>query len=147
MFAWWALLGDQAGIFDSSSLAIILVLIGVVPVPEVLHALSNPQHGRGPSSIIGIWPAKMLIYAHYLDSMTRERFLTVLMAPLLVLSVLPLPVCLLLRFAPGWVVVMSVWNGLLSCGDLLGFAIVAFQIPRGANIRNQGLATLWKHAD
>jgi len=141
MLAWWFLLRGRIG--TPGPLAVGLVLFGVIQVHELLHTAIHPGQGSGLSSIIGIWPSRLLFYAHYLEAMTRERFLLVIMAPLFVLSLLPLPVCIFVGYAPGFVVLTSVLNAFLSCGDLLAFALVAVQIPRGAIVRNQGYATWW----
>jgi len=44
----------------------------------------------------------------------------------------------------GWVAFISSFNALLACGDVLGVALLLFQIPANATVRNQGWRTYWK---
>jgi hypothetical protein len=123
--------------------AYLLILVGIIPVHEGLHVLAHPEQGRSPDSIVGFWPKTLLFYAHYDQVLTRNRMLLILLLPFLVLSVVPLAVCGLLGWHWSWVGVLSVWNGLLSCGDLFGVMIVAWQVPQAARVRNQGYRTWW----
>jgi hypothetical protein len=44
-----------------------------------------------------------------------------------------------------WRVVMlaSVLNALVACGDLFGIGLLLWQVPRAATVRNQGWRTFW----
>jgi hypothetical protein len=33
---------------------------------------------------------------------------------------------------------------MFACGDFVGFALILFQVPRAATVRNQGWRTYWK---
>jgi hypothetical protein len=122
---------------------LLLILVGIVPVHEMLHLLAHPGMGRSPDSIVGFWPATLLFFVHYDESLPRNRFLLILGLPFGVLSVLPLVVCGLAGWHWPWVGVVSVWNGVMSCGDLFGMLILALQVPRRATVRNQGYRTWW----
>jgi hypothetical protein len=116
----------------------------MIPVHELIHALANPRFGFTPRTAVGVWPSHLLFYAHYDGELPRGRFLAILVAPTVVLTVFPLLVCIAFRFdAPG-VAALAVANGLGAAGDLLGVGFVLAQIPRGAVIRNQGWRSYWK---
>jgi hypothetical protein len=128
----------EGGIFGS----LILGLIAVVH--ELLHVLAHPNHGRSSSSIVAIWPSRCLVYAAYLEGMTRNGVLLALLMPFFVISVIPLVACSLFRINAPCLPLVSVLNGFLSCGDLLIFLLLICQVPSKAKVRNQGWRTWWK---
>jgi hypothetical protein len=124
----------------------LLILLLIVPVHELLHAFTHPGWGTSSNSIIGLWPSKGLFYAHYEGEMSRNRFLLVFVMPLIVLGVLP---TLLIRMKPEWtqsLLSISLFGTILASGDLVGVAIIFFQVPRSAVVRNKGSRTYWKPA-
>ncbi len=120
-----------------------LVVVAIIPVHEMLHAWTHPGHGRSAASIIGVWPARALFYAHYDDVLRRDRFVAILLMPFLILSLLPPAVAAAVRYDGAWVGVLSVVNGVFSCGDFVGVVLVLSQVPRGGIVRNQGYYTWW----
>ncbi|MSR57765.1 MAG: DUF3267 domain-containing protein [Planctomycetaceae bacterium] len=121
--------------------------LALIAVHEFLHALAMPHYGLTRQTLIGVWPSRLLFYAAYLGPMPRNHFLWVFAVPFLVLSLVPLLGCMLLRIGPAAVVVVSVINGACACGDLLGIAMIAWQVPRDALVRNQGWQTWWLRAE
>ena len=136
--------GSDASIF---LLTLVLSLAVLIIVHELLHAIVHPHFGCSPRTVIGAWPSRMLFYAHYSGPLTRDRFLLVFLMPFLVISVLPIVMAAIgviphsLMFWPAW---FSVWNALFASGDLLGIALIFFQVPRAAIVQNQGWRTYWK---
>lgn len=124
----------------------LLIFVLLLPVHELLHILIHPNWGTSSNSMIGVWPSKGLLYAHYEGEMSRDRFLFVFVMPLLVLGILP---TLLLMMIPEllpslfW---LSLFGTVMACGDLVGVAFIVFQVPRSATIRNKGWNTYWKSA-
>ena len=121
----------------------LLVLVGMIPLHECVHLLAHPRMGRSPHSIVGFWPATLLFFAHYDHQLSRNRFVLILAAPFLVVSVMPLFVCGLAGWRWGWVALLSMWNGLCAYGDLFGVLLVIWQVPRRALVRNRGYWTWW----
>lgn len=117
--------------------------LALVAVHELLHALAMPDYGLSRHTLIGVWPSRLLFYAAHLAPMPRNQFIRVFAVPFLVLSLLPLLGCSLLRIGPAAVVVISVINGACACGDLLGIAMIVWQVPRHALVQNQGWQTWW----
>lgn len=116
----------------------------VIPLHELIHAFANPAFGLTPSTYVGMWPERLLFYAHYEGELTRGHFLWILAAPTLFLTILPLALCV----ARGWsslpLVALAVANGLSAAGDLFGIILVFWQIPRGVLVRNKGWRSYWK---
>jgi hypothetical protein len=123
---------------------IAVVCVAIIPVHELLHAVVHPRWGLSRSSVIGLWPSRGLFYAHYEAELRRDRFVLILLAPLLGISVLPFLGCVFCRIDSEWLAMASILNALLSCGDVLGVLIVVFQVPRKATVCNQGWRTWWK---
>jgi len=121
---------------------IVATAIGaLIAVHEVLHALAFPTGGV---RFIGVWPTRLLFYAAYHGPMSRNRFLWVMVVPFLVLTITPLALAAILRTSHALVAVTSILNGAFACGDLVGIALVASQVPANAEVRNQGWQTWWR---
>ena len=126
-------------------------IIGSFPllifVHEVIHAVCYPGYGLGKETLIGCWPSRMLFYAYYNGPMSRDRFLTVFAMPFLVISVLPLALASLISLPEilssvlAW---FSIWNAIFACGDMIGFALILFQVDRRALVRNKSWRSYWK---
>jgi len=149
-FAWaWTLVGGAAwakATMPTVFAFIVPVLIVAVPLHEVVHALVHPHLGLSDATTLGIWPRKVVLYAHYEGELSRRRFVLMLVAPFVLLSVAPYLLCAALSVAPPPVVALTIANGAAACVDLLGAALVAFQLPRGSVVRNNGDRTWWRVA-
>lgn len=117
--------------------------LGLIAVHELIHAAGMPRFGWSPRTVIGFWPARVLFYAAYLG-LSRNRFVLVFLLPLFVLSILPLVVCGVLRVDNSVLKVASIVNGFCACGDIMGAAMILYQVPRRALVQNQGWNTWWK---
>lgn len=111
---------------------------------EWIHTWPYPRGGWTDQTLIAAWPSKMLFYALHLGPLGRNRWLVVYLLPLFVISILPLLVCRLLGINPFAVAAVSTINALLSGGDIIGFGLIARQVPAGAMVQNQGWNTWWK---
>ncbi len=116
---------------------------GMVVVHELLHVAVHPMSGRSPHSIVGFGPS-IGFYGHYGGEMTRSRSVAILLAPLVVISFVPLLVAAVAWVASGWVAFISAFNALCACADILDAGLVLFQIPATAIVRQQGLRTYWR---
>lgn len=111
---------------------------------ELIHMWVHPEAGRSGRSILGFWPSRLLFFAHYDGELTRERFLAIVVMPLLVISCLPLTVSITAGTSHSLVAWLSCWNALFACGDVFAILLVIFQVPSGAIVRNKGWRTYWK---
>ncbi|MFA5193474.1 MAG: metalloprotease family protein, partial [Verrucomicrobiia bacterium] len=80
----------------------VAVVVLFIAVHEMIHALVHPAQGRTDKTIIGIWLSRLLFYAHYEGVLSRTRFLAVFAAPLVVLSLCPIPLIALLDAWGKW---------------------------------------------
>lgn len=135
---------------DDSPIVGVLMLLSlpaIVVVHELLHAFTYPQDGASDDIVIGVWPSRMLFYAHYQGELSRNRFLLVFLMPILVLSVAPLILAAVFPFPPllnaalAW---CSTLNAAFACGDVFGAGLIAVQVPACATLRNRGYRTYWK---
>jgi len=117
----------------------------MIPLHELIHALANPRFGMTPRTLVGVWPSRLLFYAHYEGELSRNRFLAILAAPLIVLTILPLLLCIVTQWNAPMLAAIALANGLGAAGDLLGFGLVLAQIPRRAMVRNKGWRSYWKY--
>lgn len=142
-------------IAESSALSlpswlVITILILLIPVHEALHAVFHPGAALTPKTVIGLWPSRLLFYAHYEGAMPRDRLLLVFVGPYFLLSVLPIPVIALLRvLGVGPVPLLmlaflSFIGAIVAAGDVVGFLLVLTQVPAAARVRNKGWRTYWR---
>jgi hypothetical protein len=141
---WFVITPLQAATPKVSWPAFLLWFAGIVVVHELIHAAVHPMTGRSPRSILGFWPSRLLFYAHYDGSLPRNRFVAILLMPLLIISFTPLLIAVATQITSGWLAFISSFNALLACGDMLGAGMVLFQIPADAVVRNQGWRTYWR---
>jgi hypothetical protein len=137
----------EASIIDGSLLSLFGVLAGIpllIAVHELLHAICYPGGLRTNQTTVGVWPARLLFYATYLGPMSRNRYLWVYACPFVVLTLLPLIAAAVLRAAPVALAAVSILNGFFACGDQTCMAMLAWQIPSIAIVRNRGWETWWK---
>jgi Putative zincin peptidase len=80
----------------------------------------------------------------YLGEMSRNRFVGVLLAPFLIISVAPLVVCALWSIRSDLVMLVSLLNALFACVDLIGAWLLMTQLPSSAMARNKGWETWWR---
>src|SRR5262245_38938352 len=89
--ALWFLLTPLRDVTPAMSLRAFLVsFAAIVAIHELVHALAHPMAGRSPHSIVGFSPSQAFIYGHYDGEMSRNRFLAILLMPLLIISIVPL---------------------------------------------------------
>jgi hypothetical protein len=130
--------------------SIVTICALLVPAHELVHALCHPRFGLSQNTIVGLWPARLVFYAHYEGPMSRNHFAWVFVGPFAVLSLVPIGIIALLRAAPlspntvACLVILSLLNGAASAGDIIGFLLILFQIPSSATVRNRGWQTFWK---
>ena len=116
----------------------------VMIVHEIVHGLTHPGWGLSSRTTLGIWPSKLVFFAHYEGEMERNRFLVVFLAPFLVLSMLPLLFAWATAVRSDWIPFVSVLNAAFASGDLLGFMLLGAQIPANTLVRNKGYLSYWK---
>ena len=120
---------------------------GMGVVHELLHLVVHPMSGRSPHSIVGAGGPTTGVYAHYAGEMTRNRFVAILLMPLVIISFVPLLVAAVAQVSPGWIAFISAFNALVACADTLDAGLVLFQIRAAATVRCRGLRIYWREHD
>lgn len=124
--------------------AFLLAVVLMCPVHEVIHALAFGVGIRSPRLILGFWPSRVLPYAIFDSPLARERVLVMIVAPFLVLSLLPLLSLLWLGgAAAGLVLAFSALHSALCGGDAIVSWLLWSQVPEKALVHNNGWQTYW----
>jgi hypothetical protein len=124
--------------------AALLSLVALVAVHELTHAMVHPNGGNSDKTILGLWPSRLLFYAHYDGELTRNRFIAILAMPTLVITLLPLALAMVTQKSHGIVAWISSMNVLFACGDVFGILLLAVQVPARAVCHNSGWRTFWR---
>lgn len=129
---------------DFGRTTIIVIAIVVALLHELVHVWAFPRLDGATRAVLR-FPLRLTPYASYDGAVSRERFLAVLVAPLAVVSLLPILLASLSATTPGPLLVISLLNALASAGDVLTFILVACQVPRGCEIRVGTDTVVWKY--
>jgi hypothetical protein len=148
MLAWWILTPSelQARTRAAVRLFALPAFLIILPIHEYVHARFHPLGGESPATLYGFWPSKLALYAHYDDEVSRNRYLTILIAPFVALTIVPLVICAAFSVAPPVVIALTTMNCLGAALDLFGVGLIGLQLPASAILRNKGYRTWWKPA-
>jgi hypothetical protein len=140
---------EQSGL--DPFLVFLIVLIFSIPIHESIHLFIHPQSGRSNKSILGLWLSRGMFYAHYEGAVSRNRFLSILAVPYLVLAWSPVIILALLSSSVPieYVVILvlvALVNSVLGAGDVFGFCLMVSQVPASACVKNKGWKLYWKQA-
>ena len=142
--ALWFLVTPLRDITPAMSLPTFLLgFAAFVVVHEGIHALVHPMAGRSPHSILGFWPS-VGFYANYDGEMSRNRLVAILLMPLLIISIVPLLVSAVAQVSSGWVALVSAFNALCACSDMLLAGSLLFQVPAAAIVRFKSWRIFWR---
>ena len=123
------------------------IMLGLIPIHELLHLLCFPCLGLSENSIIGFWPRMFGVYVYYDGELSRNRTILISACPFMVLSIIPLLGCFVLRNIPVVVVAVSYLNGLLCSADLVSIFFLVKQVPSNALVRAKGYHSYWRKKD
>jgi hypothetical protein len=128
---------------DINLAAILISLVLLLPIHELLHAVVHPKFGTSRHTFIGVWPSRLVCYAFYDGVLSRNRLIATLGMPLLVITFLPLAAGMVFGHASVTVAYISSLNALAAGGDIYGICLLLWQVPRRANVFNEGWRTYW----
>jgi hypothetical protein len=120
------------------------IAVVIAPFHEFLHLLCLPAFGLTAESTVGFWPKMFAPYVQHCGALSRNRALLIWACPFVVISVVPLLVCLVKPDIPVIIVAVSYVNCLLRGGDLFGAVLVFRQVPSGAVVRLNGVRGYWR---
>jgi hypothetical protein len=141
--------GSSGGDGPTSWLAVVLPLVLAVPAHELLHALLYPDHGLSRATVLVVWPRKLRAGVYFEGCMSRERWLLMRMAPLVILAIVP---ALLLVGTAGISLtplqtslsMLLLVNAVGSGNDVLGALWDASNIPKRSTLGFLGGKAYWK---
>jgi len=120
------------------------IMLGIIPIHELLHLLCFPCFGLNKKSIIGFWPRMFGAYVYYNGALSRNRVMLISACPFIVLSIIPLLGSFVMLSIPVIVVAVSYLNGFLCGVDLLNILLLVKQVPSDALVRAKGYHSYWR---
>lgn len=141
----YALLNQMAqfSILSEPPLMLLAVFVPVIALHELCHAFFHPGRGRTSNSVLGFWPTMLVFYAQYFGPLPRDRFIVMLLAPFVLLTLAPVSAACLIGQIPWWAGAGALLNAAASCVDLLG-VLILLRIPPESLVRNKGWKSYWK---
>ena len=118
--------------------------IALVIVHESIHLLLHPGFGFTKDSIAGIIPRWGAFYACYDNAITRNRFLLMVAAPFVILSVIPAIIASFIGQPPLWLSMFIIINALFSGGDITSIGLFLKATPSHALLRQQAWEFYWR---
>lgn len=111
-------------------------------IHELLHACFIPNVLKSDKTFWGINGFFGFVFTT--EKIKKGRFLVISIMPFLILSVI-LPFILSILGLLNWfTILLSLINAAGSCVDILNICIIAFQVPNGSYIVNNGFETYYK---
>ncbi len=134
---------------SSSIWTTLLIVVFATPLHELVHALTTPGWGQSNQTVIGLQGSKGLFlpYMVYAGSQPLVRMLITGLAPLLILTVLPVSILL---FSPlnnplrADLAFLAFFNVAISGGDVVNIFWIVTNLPLRATVQNDGWELLWK---
>lgn len=126
------------------ALKLILGFSVLIFIHEVIHLLCHPRLGASSHSIVGIIPKHLMFYAMFNGEWSCRRFIGCLLAPFLVLSILPLILSYCGAPVPAYWSMISIVNAMAASGDLIAAFLLAKQVPWHASVQNIGWKSYWR---
>ncbi len=120
------------------------IMLGIVPIHELLHLVCFPGFGLSEKSIVGFWPKMFIPYVHYDGILSKKRFMLIVSCPFVVLSITPLLSSFIKPDIAVVIVAVSYLNCLVCGVDLISIFLVVKQVPSDAVVRNNGLHSYWR---
>ncbi len=143
-FAMWYAWQDPAVLYGLTTYGFLLTIPFLIFAHELVHAFACPHFGLTKQTTVGLWPSRLMFYAHHDGEIKRGRFLVFAFMPLIVLTLLPIAIARVTGFTHWWLGSVSFMNGIFACGDILVALIILSQVPSNAVVRNKGYKTYWK---
>lgn len=135
----------DGGFFDVFPMRdFVVVLFSVVFIHELAHLIGHPDCGLSNTSIVGVVPELLAPYALYCGELSRGRYLSIVLTPLVLLSVLPLLFAIALEHTWPWLSLVSIVNAAVSAGDLVHAGWIIYSLPPNAKVRPIGDAVAWR---
>ncbi len=134
---------------SSSVWTTVLIVVFATLLHELVHALTTPGWGLSDQTVIGLQRGKGLLlpYMYYDGSQPLARMLATGLAPLLLLTALPVTVILYTPLSGALradLAFLAFYNAAISGGDVVNFFWIATHLPLRATVLRDGWGLLWK---
>ena len=123
---------------------VIVFIFIIIPVHELLHAISFKGGLLSKDVTFGFYPRAFAFYADYRGIITRRRYIFISIFPFLMLTLIPLAMVVILKLEPRYSVEIMLANGLASTGDVLTVLFIVKHAPNRSLLINSGMKTYWK---
>ena len=148
LFIWWSIFGlnlEQAIIVERELEILwkILSLTLIALLHEFLHMITFPDFGISSKTTIVIIPKKLVALAYYTGEMTKTRCVMCLLAPFVVLSLMPLILCTY-EFNY-YIFFLAILNASLSGMDVLSAFSVYVNMPKESIVKNCGYQSYYRN--
>ena len=120
------------------------IMLGIIPVHELLHLSCFPRFGLSKKSFIGFWPRVFGVYVYYDGELSRNRAILISACPFVVLSIIPLLGSIVIPNVSVFIVAVSYLNCLLCSVDLISIFLLVRQVPSDALVRSKGYQSYWR---
>lgn len=122
----------------------ILALLIIVPLHQFMHSTSFLEDPRSERVLYGYDFKSRIVYAYYDGKMPRKNYITSLIAPFIILSILPTMVMYTFHRYMNIVMVMMIVNALFCGIDIMtAYRVIKFT-PKKCIIRKKGYDTYYK---
>jgi hypothetical protein len=126
---------------DYTTLAVATVMVLVFH--ELAHAATFACGRARGLRVECVWQ-KYRPHLRYHGAVSRSRYIAVLLAPLVAVSIAPIAASILLSLHSGDLVLISLLNSLVSGGDAIAAALVLLQVPANAVVQRRGECVIWR---
>jgi hypothetical protein len=125
---------------------LIAVYVATIAMHELVHAAIHPDRGLSDRTVVGLWPSRLVFFAHYEGARSKGNFTLGIIAPFLVLTILPLMAAHQFGWSSWILGAVIILNASVSSVDVLGFFIALFGLPGSSIVRNRGWHSYWRSA-
>lgn len=122
----------------------IITVIITIPLHEIIHSLFFPNFLCSDEIYFGYIPKSMTFYTHANSAVKKNRILIVILAPLIILSIIPALFFILFELNSMLLFVFITINAVAASNDIISFFIYLTKVPNGTFVRNKGKFTYWK---
>lgn len=127
--------------FNLFTILYIIIIFAFIMLHELIHALFIPNFIRSDKTFWGI--NGLFGFVFTTEPIKKGRFIIISIMPCVLLSFL-LPFILnLFRLLNGYTLFLCLLNAMGSCVDFLNVCLIAFQVPKGQTIINNGFETYY----
>ncbi len=125
-------------------------IICYIPLHELLHLVWHPRFGASDQSFLVIWPTRLQFGVYYEGCMSRARWLVMRLAPLVLLSLIPVMYDAIFQYVAftkptkTFLDVVILLNCVGSGADVAACFVVLSQVPRSALLCFRRGRAYWK---